>query len=124
MHVIKSDGSIDFHVYTFCTLKELQVTLKKRDIYVTPSWRYAGPRTGLIEGSEWGHLRPVICRSLGLSSTPAATLSAITTELNTTYREMVNRLPENPAILFSDDGEKTELILTPLDAIEETYLEE
>ncbi|ENA1771630.1 Tn3 family transposase [Yersinia ruckeri] len=119
-HVIKSDGSIDFHAYTFCTLKELQVTLKKRDIYVTPSWRYADPRTGLIEGSEWEHLRPVICRSLGLSSTPAATLSAITVELDTTYREVVNRLPENPAIRFSDDGEKTELILTPLDAVEET----
>ncbi|HFK4296247.1 TPA: hypothetical protein ACG1X2_004828, partial [Escherichia coli] len=26
--------------------------LKKRDIYVNPSWRYADPRAGLIEGKE------------------------------------------------------------------------
>ncbi|WP_166308194.1 hypothetical protein [Photorhabdus cinerea] len=28
-HVIRNDGSIDFHAYTFCALKELQTTLKK-----------------------------------------------------------------------------------------------
>ncbi|NHB93381.1 hypothetical protein [Photorhabdus cinerea] len=73
---------------------------------MTPSWRYADPRTGLIEGSEWEALLPVICRSLGLSSTPTATLSAITAELDTTYREMLNRLPENPAIRFTGQVKK------------------
>ncbi|MEQ1965148.1 Tn3 family transposase [Xenorhabdus khoisanae] len=119
-HVIRNDDSIDFHAYTFCVLKELQTTLKKRDIYVTPSWRYADPRTGLIAGNEWEALRPIICRSLGLSSTPTATLSAIAAELDTTYRDVLKRLPENPAVRFSDAGEKTELILSPLDAMEET----
>ncbi|EQC1412857.1 Tn3 family transposase, partial [Providencia rettgeri] len=119
-HVVRKDGSIDFHAYTFCALKELQLTLKKRDIYVSPSWRYADPRTGLIEGKEWEALRPIICRSLGLSSTPGATLSAITTELESTYRDVLDRLPENPAVRFVENGDKTELILSPLDAIEET----
>lgn len=115
-HVVRKDGSIDFHAYTFCALKELQLTLKKRE----PSWRYADPRTGLIEGKEWEALRPIICRSLGLSSTPGATLSAITTELESTYRDVLDRLPENPAVRFVENGDKTELILSPLDAIEET----
>ncbi|EMX0366197.1 Tn3 family transposase, partial [Salmonella enterica] len=119
-HVVRKDGSIDFHAYTFCALKELQLTLKKRDIYVTPSWRYADPRAGLIEGKEWEALRPIICRSLGLSSTPGATLSAIATELDATYRDVRDRLPENPAVRFAENGDKTELILNPLDAIEET----
>ena len=119
-HVVRKDGSIDFHAYTFCALKELQLTLKKRDIYVTPSWRYADPRAGLIEGKEWEALRPIICRSLGLSSTPGATLSAIATELDATYRDVRDRLPENPAVRFAENGDKTELILSPLDAIEET----
>ncbi|CAM3553563.1 transposase (plasmid) [Xenorhabdus nematophila ATCC 19061] len=116
-HVIRNDGSIDFHAYTFCTLKELQITLKKRDIYVSPSWRYADPRTGLIAGNEWEALRPIICRSLGLSLMPAATLTAIEVELITAYRDVLNRLPENPAVRFSDTDE---LILSPLDAMEET----
>lgn len=119
-HVVRKDGSIDFHAYTFCALKELQLTLKKRDIYVSPSWRYADPRAGLIEGKEWEALRPIICRSLGLSSTPGATLSAIATELDSTYRDVRDRLPENPAVRFAENGDKTELILSPLDAIEET----
>ncbi|WP_216085193.1 MULTISPECIES: hypothetical protein, partial [Shigella] len=38
--------------------------------------------SGLIEGKEWEALRSIICRSLGLSSTPGATLSAIATELD------------------------------------------
>ena len=119
-HVVRKDGSIDFHAYTFCALKELQLTLKKRDIYVTPSWRYADPRAGLIEGKEWEVLRPIICRSLGLSSAPGATLSAIATELDSTYRDVLDRLPENPAVRFAENDDKTELTLSPLDAIEET----
>lgn len=33
---------------------------------------------------------------------------------------MLDRLPENPAVRFAENGDKTELILNPLDAIEET----
>lgn len=65
-------------------------------------------------------MRPIICRSLGLSSAPGATLSAIATELDSTYRDVLDRLPENPAVRFAENGDKTELILSPLDAIEET----
>ena len=56
----------------------------------------------------------------GLSSAPGATLSAIATELDSTYRDVLDRLPENPAVRFAENGDKTELILSPLDAIEET----
>jgi len=91
--VVRKDGSIDSHAYTFCALNK-ELTLKKRDIYVTTSWRYADPRAGLIERNEWEALRPIICRSLGLSSTPEVTLSAIATELDSTYREVLDRLPE------------------------------
>ena len=38
--MVRKDGSIDFHACTFCALKELQLTLKKRDICITPSWDY------------------------------------------------------------------------------------
>lgn len=57
---------------------------------------------------------------MGLSSAPGATLSAIATELDSTYRDVLDRLPENPAVRFAENGDKTELLLSPLDAIEET----
>lgn len=67
--------------------------------------RYADPQTGLIEGKEWEALRPIICRSLGLSSAPGAILSAIATELDSTYRDVLDRLPENPAVRFAENGD-------------------
>jgi putative heme iron utilization protein len=55
-------------------------------------------------------MRP-ISRSLGLSSAPGATLSAIATELDSTYRDVLDRLPENPAVRFAEKA--IELILSP-----------
>lgn len=119
-HVLRQDKSIDFHAYTFCTLEALQTALKKRDVYVAPSWRYADPRAGLLEGAEWEATRPVICRTLGLSATPEITLRAMAEELDRTYRAVAERLPDNPAVRFeaNDDG-KLDLVLSPLDAMEE-----
>jgi hypothetical protein len=51
-HVLREDGSMDFHAYTFCVLDELQTALKRRDVFVTQSWRYADPRAGLLDGAE------------------------------------------------------------------------
>uniref|UniRef100_UPI001E51A878 hypothetical protein n=1 Tax=Escherichia coli TaxID=562 RepID=UPI001E51A878 len=58
--------------------------------------------------------RSIICRSLGLPSIPGATLSAIATELDSTYRDVLNQLPENPAVRFAENGDKTELMSAPV----------
>jgi hypothetical protein len=58
-HVLREDGSIDFHAYTFCVLDELQTALKRRDVFVPQSWRYADPRACLLDGAEWEATRPV-----------------------------------------------------------------
>lgn len=118
-HVQRSDGSIDTHAYTFCVLQRLQAALKRRDVFVTPSWRYADPRAGLLSGAEWEATRPVICRTLGLSSSPDATLHALSTELDLTYRAVAARLPSNEAIRFESIGDKQELVLSTLDEWQE-----
>lgn len=51
-HVLREDGGIDTHVYTFCVLDELQTALRRRDVFVAPSWRYADPSAGLLDGVE------------------------------------------------------------------------
>lgn len=118
-YVLRNDDSVDLRAYTFCVLDGLRKALRRRDIFVSPSWRYADPRAGLITGEEWDTMRPIICRSLGLSADPAPALAALTTELDQTYRAVAARLPNNPAVRFETVGDKKELVLSPLDKLEE-----
>jgi TnpA family transposase len=88
-------------------------------VFVTPSWRYADPRAGLLDGHEWEVTRPIICRTLGLSASPEPTLNALVDELDRTYRAVAARLPDNPAVRFDTTGDKPELVLSPLDKLAE-----
>jgi TnpA family transposase len=118
-HIANEDGSVDLHAYTFCVLEELQLALKRRDVFVAPSWRYADPRAGLLDGAEWEATRPIICRTLGLSANPGPTLTALAAELDGTYRAVAARLPDNPAVRFDMASDKHELVLSPLDKLDE-----
>ena len=42
-HVLREDGSIDSRAYMFCVLDGLHKALRRRDVFVSPSWRYADP---------------------------------------------------------------------------------
>ncbi|SER76777.1 Tn3 transposase DDE domain-containing protein [Azotobacter beijerinckii] len=119
-HVTREDGSLDMSAYMFCTLDALRTALRRRDVFVSPSWRYADPRLGLLDGAEWLAARPIICRSLGLTIDAGTTLEALTAELDATRRAVAARLPDNPAIQLSENAEgKTELSLGALDKLEE-----
>ncbi len=118
-HVVNEDGCVDFHAHTVCVLEELQVALKRRDVFVAPSWRYADPRAGLLDGAEWDATRPIICRTSGLSADPEPTLTALASELDLTYRAVAARLPDNAAVRFDMAGDKHELVLSPLDKLDE-----
>jgi TnpA family transposase len=74
------------------------------------------PRAGLLAGAEWETTRPIICRSLGLPTDPAPALAA---DLDRTYRAVAARLPGNPAVRFETVGDKKELVVSPLDTLEE-----
>ena len=118
-YVLRDDGSVDPKAYTFCVLDELRKALRRRDVFVSPSWRYSDPRAGLISGAEWETTRPIICRSLELSVNPAPTLAALSAELDQTYRAVAARLPNNTDVRFEIVDGKKELVLSPLDKLEE-----
>ena len=118
-HVVGEDGKVNASAFAFCVLDKLRVAIRRRDVFVNPSWRYADPRAGLLAGAEWEAARPVICRSLELSAQPQATLTTLTQELDETYRRVAARLPYNDAVRFETVGDKTELVLSPLDALAE-----
>jgi len=63
--------------------------------------------------------RPIICRSLGLSPQPAPTLALLTKELDATYRAVAARLPNNQAVRFETVAGRQELVLSPLDKLDE-----
>lgn len=95
------------------------MAIRRRDVFVSPSWRYADPRAGLLTGPEWEAARPIVCRSLGLTVQPEAALAALTQELEETYRRVAARLPDNDAVRFETIADRTELVLSPLEALEE-----
>ena len=119
-HITREDGSLDMGAYVFCTLDALRTALRRRDVFVAPSWRYADPRIGLLDGAEWLSARPIICRSLGLTVDAKTTLDALSAELDATWYAVAARLPDNPAIQLSENTEgKTELSLGALEKLEE-----
>ncbi|MFA5504042.1 MAG: Tn3 family transposase [Vulcanimicrobiota bacterium] len=118
-YVLGENGTIDSRAYMFCVLDGLRKGLRRRDVFVSPSWRYRDPRVGLLHGTEWETTRPIICRSLGLSAEPKPALAALSAELDQAYHAVSERLAKNPAIRFETVGDKKELILSPLDKLEE-----
>lgn len=118
-HVMQANGQVNKTAYSFCALDKLRTAIRRRDVFVSPSWRYADPRAGLLDGSEWEVTRPIICRSLGLTVQADATLDVLTQELDETYRRVVARWPENDAVRFETAGDKTKLVLSSLEALEE-----
>ena len=118
-YVLLPDGAIDRKAYVFCVLDQLHSALKRRDVFVSPSRFYADPRAGLLDGHEWETTRPTICRMLGLTTDPKPVLAALAADLDQTFRRVVQRLPNNPDVRFEIKDGKQELILTPLDKLEE-----
>jgi TnpA family transposase len=118
-HVVREDGGVDAPAFAFCALDKLRVAIRRRDVFVSQSWRYADPRAGLLSGADWEATRPIICRSLGLSPQSEPTLTMLANELDATYRAVAARLPDNKAVRFETVAGKSELVLSPLDKLEE-----
>ena len=66
-HVVV-DGVVDPKAWTLCLVDRMRAALRRRDLFATPSLRYADPRLGLLDGMAWEAARPAVCRSLGVSA--------------------------------------------------------
>ena len=104
-HITREDGSLDMGA--MCSARSMRCArpCRRRDVFVSPSWRYADPRLGLLDGAEWLAARPIICRSLGLTIDAKTTLDALSVELDATWLAVAARLPDNPAIQLSENTE-------------------
>jgi hypothetical protein len=118
-HIFNNEKQIDLNAYKFCALEKLQAALKRRDIFISPSWRYSDPRANLYSNLEWEEMRPMICQALDLTSDPTLTLANLTEELDQTYQMVAANLDNNPFIRFETINGREELILTQLDKLDE-----
>jgi TnpA family transposase len=118
-HYVVPNGAVDPKAYTFCVLERLHHTLRRRDLFVAPSVRYADPRIGLLEGDVWASTRPFICRTLGLPPTLHEALTALRQQLDHTYRAVAANLPNNDAVRIEQTDGKEELMVSALDKLDE-----
>ncbi len=119
-YVFQSDGTVDKKAYVFCCLDRLRSALRRRDLFIAPSIRYADARIGLLSGEAWEASRSTICRSLGHSLSGEETLTALTGQLDQTYCSVAANLSANKSarVETAEDG-RDELVLTGLDKLEE-----
>ncbi len=117
--LVVDGGKVDRRAYTLCVLERLQETLRRRDIYVSPSERWSDPRAKLIQGSGWDMAKPQVCQTLGRSSAADEELEALSKALDEAYRRTAENLANNAAVEIEHVDGRDTLKVTGLDKLEE-----
>ncbi len=121
-YVVKREGKeehIDRTAYTLCVVERLQEALRRHEVFVSPSERWSDPRAKLLQGTTWEAMRGQVCQTLGRSEKSAETISALHTELQTAYQQTVTNFATNTAVRLEQKDGQDQLVLTPLDRLEE-----
>ena len=113
-------GHVDPEAWTLCLVERIRAGLRRRDLFASPSLRYADPRAGLLDGAAWEAARPAVCRTLGVSGNGAEETARMAGRLDAAYRTTAARLPENAAVRIDValDGTPS-LSVSALDRLEE-----
>ena len=110
---------VDRHAWTLCLVDRLRGALRRRDVFATPSLRFADPRIGLLDGAAWEAARPTVCRTLGKSQNAAEEIGRLSERLDQTFQSVVAKLPKNASVRLEQNGADEDLVLTGLDRLEE-----
>lgn len=86
-------GAIDLTGYRLCLLNRLRAAIRRRDIYVASSFRYADPGKGLLDGAAWESGRPAVCRTLGVSSQANQELDDLSRRLDQAFKHTAAKPP-------------------------------
>jgi TnpA family transposase len=118
-HVLDVRGRVDPRAYVFAVLESFRAALRRREIFVSRSIRFADPRQGLLEGAAWTATRATVCRTLGRSADAGAELDDLRQRLDRAYRQVAANLANNPHLRFEHRHGREELVLTGLDRLPE-----
>lgn len=86
-------GRVDRAAYTMCALEELRDGLRRRDVYVTPSERFADARSSLLGDAGWDASREDTCRALSLPTQADASIEQLAGDLDDAYQRTRDGLP-------------------------------
>lgn len=111
----RPDYHVDRRAYTLAVLEQVQAALRRRDLFVAPSEKWADPRAALLQGATWEAARPRICRALN----HALDLAALGYQLDQAYRRTAAHLPANPDVRVEQRGGRDRLTLTPLERLDD-----
>jgi hypothetical protein len=117
--VIENDNRVNRPAYTLCAMDRLQDSLRRRDLYVSPSERWGDPRAKLLQGARWQAERKRICRSLKLPLNAEEAVQRLRAQLDAAYRRTLDNLPDNEAVSIDEDNRERPLTLSNLDKIDE-----
>jgi len=84
-------GETDRRAYVMCVLEALHRALRRRDIFLTGSRRWADPRARLLAGAEWAATQPRVLAALQLTTRPMCTstsLPSVSTPPTSTLRSV------------------------------------
>jgi len=118
-YVVTPLNTIDRMAYTYCVFDRLKDAIRRREVFVTPSIRFADPRLGLLEGAAWEAARPQVCRMLGRTTNGAEEVATLAERLDAMYRSTAETLPENTAVHIETLNGKDEIKLSPLEKLDE-----
>ncbi|QFT09991.1 MULTISPECIES: Tn3 family transposase [Vibrio] len=116
--VMDKEGRVNKRGYTLCFLDKLQDSLRRRDIFVANSDRWGDPRAKLLQGHEWQINRIQVCRSLGHPINPKEAITALTQQLDATYRQVSEHFDDNQAVKIDDSGKRPTLTITHIDKLD------
>ena len=104
------DGAVD----------RMRAALRRRDLFASPSLRYADPRAGLLDGAAWESARLAVCRSLGVSASGPEEVARMAERLDAAYSATAARLPGNASVRIETAADGTAaLSLSALDKLDE-----
>ncbi len=110
---------VDRKAYTFALLEQLQTALKRHDVFVSPSEKWADPRAKLLQGAAWEAARPQVCRALGHTTDAAIELETLSHHLDASYRRTAANLATNPFVRVEREKGRDTVVISPLEKLDE-----
>ncbi|WP_106253053.1 Tn3 family transposase [Nonomuraea fuscirosea] len=87
-------GAVDRDAYVVCVLEHLLRALTIRDVFASPSLRWADPRAHLLAGAQWEAIAEDVLASLSLTDPVQKHLNGKVMALDAAWRQMAARLEE------------------------------
>ena len=112
------------HHYLVCVAHQLHAALKRGDVFVVRSNNHGDPRAHMLIGEAWNAVKLDVINALGFTPKPETMLKRWSKSLDETFKFVAKDLPNNPNVRLvtrsSKEGERTELVIRPFDALPES----